>query len=513
MYLTQSLHRALRAAPERIATIFQGRRHTYRTFIDRVARLAGAILATGIAPGDRVAILAMNSDRYLEVVMASFWGGAAVMPINTRWSDAEISHALADCAPSILVVDEHFVARLPAILAQAASVRHVLYAGEGNAPAEARSIEQLIKECAPVKDALRSGAQLAMVLYTGGTTGLPKGVMLSHANLCAAALGMAAAGCSTADIFLHAAPMFHMADLQLAFCHFLHAGTHAFIPGFSPGGVADAIERDRVTDVVLVPTMLRLLLDQPGLAQRDLSSLRTIFYGAAPITDALLEQAMAALPTTDFVQGYGMTETALTVMLPARYHKPGPHGRAVRKAAGLVTPAAELKVVDQDGMECAWGQPGELVVRGPSVMSGYWNRPDETNMAVVDGWMHTGDFGYMEENGFVYVVDRIKDMIITGGENVYSCEVENCLVTHPGVAQCAVIGIADDKWGEAVHAVVVLKAGALVSAGELQMHCRAQIAAYKCPRSVEFRSALPVSSTGKLLKAQLRAAYQGSARK
>jgi long-chain acyl-CoA synthetase len=331
--------------------------------------------------------------------------------------------------------------------------------------------------------------------------------MLSHGNLMANALNALGEGLfqGTAT-YLHAAPMFHLANGAAMYSLLLSGGSNVMIQAFTPEGVMAVVQKERVTDVLLVPTMIQMLVDHPALKSYDLSSLRNITYGASPISEAVLGRAMAALPGARFTQAYGMTELSpIATLLHWNEHIGEGRAKGRHRAAGRATLGCEVRIVDADDKPVAFGTVGEIVVRGDNVMMGYWERPEETARAVVDGWMHTGDGGYMDDHGFVFVVDRVKDMIISGGENVYSVEVENAVTLHPAVAQCAVIGIPDERWGELVHAVVVTKAGARVSADELIEFCKTLIAGYKCPRSVEIsETALPLSGAGKVLKRELR---------
>jgi acyl-CoA synthetase (AMP-forming)/AMP-acid ligase II len=278
------------------------------------------------------------------------------------------------------------------------------------------------------------------------------------------------------------------------------------MPRFEQTIALQLIEQERVEESFMVPTMLRLLLENAH--DYDLSSLRTLLYGAAPINSSLLQLAMSTLPHVDFVQAYGQTEAASVItVLSAPYHTlSGPHAGKL-DTAGRPINVAEVRIVDAKGFELCNGEIGEICARGPTLMLGYWNKPEQTAIALRDGWLHTGDSGYLDSDGFLHVVDRLNDMIITGGENVYSTEVEDILSRHPDVAMCAVVGIPDERWGEKVHGVVILRVGAHVDEADLIAHCRALIAAYKCPRSIEFRSELPISAAGKLLKYVLRDAY------
>jgi len=517
MYLTQALHRAVQQKPDAIAVRSGNRQQTFRQFADRVARLAGALQSLGMREGDRVAMLALNSDRYLEYQMAVPWGGGVLNPCNIRWSAAEILYSLNDSGSTILLVDQTFRPLVEAIRHDATALREVIYCGDDDVPPAMHGYEALLARAEPVADAARRGEDLAGIFYTGGTTGFPKGVMLSHENLCSSGLALRAEGLATpGGTYLHAAPMFHLADLGVAAPHWLEGNTHSVIPAFAPELVLDTLERDRVTHMLLVPTMIQMLVDHPAMQKpRDLSALQSVIYGASPMSEAVLERAMATLPGVSFVQAYGMTELSpLATILSASYHQPQARTLGKLRSAGRASFCTEVQIVDAQDQEVPRGTVGEVIVRGPNVMQGYWNKPEQTAAALRGGWMHTGDGGYMDEDGFIFIVDRMKDMIITGGENVYSAEVENALTRHPAVAACAVIGIPSAEWGETVHVVVVRKAGAVASSEELIAHCKTLIAGYKCPRSLDFRDALPLSGAGKVLKTELRKPYwEGQGRK
>jgi acyl-CoA synthetase (AMP-forming)/AMP-acid ligase II len=507
MYLTQGLHRAVQQRPDQVMTIFGERRRTFREAADRVARLAAALRKVGVRRGDRVAMLALNSDRYSEYLLAVPWADAVLNPVNTRWSEAEIAYSLGDSDSRVLLADDAFAAMVPALRAACPGLATVIYVGDGPAPDGTLGYEDLIATAGPVEDARRGGSDLAGVFYTGGTTGFPKGVMLTHDNLGISWLGTAAGGYLPGpdSRFLHVAPMFHLADMA-SWGIALQAGVaHVILRSFDPRTVLATIAEHRVTDALLVPTMIQLLVDHPEVGQFDLTSLRGVLYGASPMTRAVLERAMKALPSASFTQAYGMTELAPVATLLS----PADHEAGHLLSAGRAAPHAEIRVVDPDGAEVPNGTVGEVVVRGGHVMPGYWNKPEETASALRGGWMHTGDGGYLDDGGYLYVVDRIKDMIVTGAENVYSAEVENAVASHPAVAQCAVIGVPDPYWGERVHAVVVLRPGATLTYEELRAHAKSLIAGYKAPRSLAVVRKLPVSGTGKVLKRELRQKYWG----
>lgn len=509
MNLTQGLHRCLQQTPDRIATIYRGRHRTFRGLADRVARLAGALRQLGMGEGDRVSMLALNSDRYIEYLLAVWWGGGVLNPVNTRWSVPEIVYSFDDCDTGILIVDDHFAPMAAAISAGAARKPVLIHAGDGAPPAGMLSYEDLIDGATPVADAMRGGEDLAAIMYTGGTTGRPKGVMQSHMNLWASAISRMAQYPIAADtITLHAAPLFHTAAMAKAVTIFIAGDTHALVPVFDPKEVLATIERARVNEILLVPTMLQALLTHPDFHGYDLSSLRRINYGASPISAGVLDAALAALPEVEFYHAYGLTEAAPVVSVnPPANHGPAARASGLYRSAGRPGLGVMVKIVDERGAEVPRGMVGEIVVRGPNVMQGYWNKPEETAAALRGGWLHTGDGAYMDDDGYLFIVDRMKDMIVSGGENVYSAEVENVLSRHPAVGACAVIGVPDQRWGEAVLAVVVLKDGKAVSEEQLREHCRASLAGYKCPKRIEFRPALPLSAAGKILKRDLRQPY------
>jgi len=344
-------------------------------------------------------------------------------------------------------------------------------------------------------------------MYTGGTTGRPKGVMLTHGNLYIDALGSIASlpRMTAKPAIVITTPMFHVAGCGLSIQAMVRLAPQHVLPMFDELAVLQALQDARATEIFLVPTMIKRLIEHPRFAEFDLSSFELMLYGAAPIDVSLLEQAMRALPQAGFAQAYGMTELSPTVaVLPPRCHLPGPDRDRLLRSTGTPLPMAEIRIVDPEDNEVPTGQVGEITARGPMVMRGYWNKPKETEDALRGGWMHTGDGGYVDAHGFLFVVDRIKDMIVSGGENIYSAEVENAIAQIPQVLMSAVIGIPDDKWGESVHAVIVLRAGATLDAETVITHCRSEIAGYKAPRTVEFRDALPLSAAGKLQKFQLR---------
>lgn len=505
-YLTQPLHRMKRQAPDDVAAICRNRSVTWRDLHGRVARLATVLRSQGVEDGQHVAILAQNSEDYLVMILAVLWAGGVFMPINTRWNVHEIVFALQDSGARFLFVDEAFAGMLPAI--QAGGDGATLFGlGDMAAPGIC-NLEAMIASAEAMEDRLRSDDDMACLLYTGGTTGRSKGVMLSHRNITTSAASYAGfKGATPGTAMLQIAPLFHVAGINALWGALLAGSCNIFLTGFDPLTVLATIEREAVTDIFMVPTMLQAVLDHPRFAEFDLRVLERIVYGASPIAEALLDKALALLPGVAFIQAYGMTELSpvATILGPDDHVGEG-RAKGRLRSAGRATMMTEVRIVDPDDHELPHGTVGEIVARGGNMMLGYWNLPDETREAMRGGWMHTGDLGFMDDDGYLYVVDRLKDMIVSGGENVYSAEVENILSTHTDVAQCAVIGIPHPIWGESVHAVVVPAPGKAPSLEELRHHCKAAMAGYKCPRSLELREALPLSAAGKVLKAQLRAA-------
>ena len=506
MLLSLGLRRTAQLRGHHAAIIEPGRQLSWAEVESRVSRFASALRGLGVQTGDRVAVMADNAGWHIEAYFAIPWAGAAIAPVNTRWALPEIIDGLNDCTPRVMIVDEAHLPLLEGALAGAPSIQIVISTGPTTPPG-AHDLETLIATAASMPPEPVGKDQLAGIFYTGGTTGRSKGVMLSQNNLYMHSLMMIAEDMFHADsVGLHVAPMFHLADVGTVMGVTLSGGSHVCLPRFEPEATLKAIQDHGVTEVYLVSTMLRAVLDHPNFDDYDLTSLRGMIYGASPIAEALLTRALEKIPTAGFMQRYGMTETTgFFTLLKPPYQVVG---GAKLRSAGQPIHGMDVRVVDENGDEVPRGTVGEVAVSGPTVMLGYWDRPEETAQAVRGGRMFTGDLAHMDEDGFVFVADRLKDMIISGGENIYSGEVENALYRHPGVAQCAIIGIPSEKWGEAVHAVIVPRDGMDVSADTLDQHCRSLIAPYKCPKSYEFRAEpLPLTGAGKVRKYSLREPY------
>jgi acyl-CoA synthetase (AMP-forming)/AMP-acid ligase II len=510
MNLTQLLKRNQQQRPHQDALVYCDQTWSYQELALRVEHLAGALRQLGIDEGERVAMMSLNSAKYVEYIFSVPWAGGVLNPVNTRWSATEIAYSLEDSQTHILIVDDTFTALIPEVKSKAPILEHVIYAGEGIPPAGMLSYEELISTASPIEDQYRHGDDLAGIFYTGGTTGFPKGVMLSHTNLICSTFSFAlSADIPSGARLLHAAPMFHLADLASLFTGFLREGTQVVIPAFDAKAVSQAVRNHHVTDMLLVPTMVQMLLDAPDFSATDFSALKRILYGASPMPLSTIDKAFEKLPHIDFIQAYGMTELApIASISSANNHTSETRASGRIGSAGLAGPLQEIRIVDKNGKTLPSGTVGEIMVRGPNVMQGYWRKPEQTAEAIADGWMRTGDGGYLDSGGYLYVVDRVKDMIITGGENVYSAEVENIISQHPLVNQCAVIGIPSDDWGESVHAVLVAEPSSQaqynLDIDTLRNFCKEHIAGYKCPSSLEFVQSLPLSGAGKVLKAQLR---------
>lgn len=504
--LSLSIQRNARMKGNSVGSIFSGRRKTWGELADRIARIAGGLLALGLKPGDRVAMLALNSDRYLEYFYATTWAGLLFVPINIRLAAPEVVHWLGDSGSKALIVDDTFTIMVPALTPLLPDLAHIIHADDGATPEGMIAFEALAQSDA-VEVSPRCGEDIAGLFYTGGTTGVSKGVILTHANLINNAMILAAHFTDIPNaVYLHAAPMFHLADGAATFLLTMTGNTHTFIPAFDPLGTLICISENKVTNITLVPVMMNMMVNHPDARKYDLSSVRIVAYGASPMPQAVLETALKLMPDAEFYQAYGQTELSpILTLLPPEYHVfDGPlAGKA--GSVGQASLGMDVAILDEDGNEVPRGDVGEICARGPNIMKGYWNQPEMTAEVSTHGWHHTGDGGYMDEDGFVFVVDRMKDMIISGGENVYSAEVENALYSHADVVECAVIGVPDEDWGERVHAVVRLVEDAQENPESLILHCKTLIAGYKTPRSVSYQTEpLPLSGAGKILKTELR---------
>ncbi len=507
MQITHFVHAAIAHRPAALATVCGDRKQSWSQFGQRISKLAGALKALGAASFDPIAILALNSDRYTEYYYGAWWGGFVVVPMNTRWSSVENAYSLNDSKATILFVDDAFLPTVQEIIAQTNHDLTLIYMGEQNCPQGMLDYDSIIENAEAGKDAGHAGEELAGIYYTGGTTGFPKGVMLPHRAIWYN--GLVAAkhfNLQAEDGYLHAGPMFHLADGAGGNGAIAVGATNYYLPVFTPEKLIDLIEKENITHSLLVPTMIQMMMQSPSFATEKFSSLKTLIYGASPMPKGVLIEALKKLPHADFIQGYGQTEMA--PLLTTLGHKEHVIDGKRLSSAGSPVSGTMLRLVDEEGDDVARGEVGEIVAYGPGTMLGYLNKQEETAATLVNGGVYTGDGAYMDDDGFVFIVDRVKDMIVSGGENVFSAEVENAISLHPAVTAVAVIGIPHEKWGEAVHAIVIVKDGEMVTSEEIKEYCKGQIAGYKCPVSINFRTEpFPLSGAGKVLKRELRAPF------
>lgn len=493
-----ALRRALTTAPDGIAVVCPAHpagEQTYTELADRVARLGAVLTGLGLTPGDRVAVLGANCHRYVELYLGLPAHGYVIVPLNVRHTAVEREYALRDAGVRVLFADRPL---------------------DGIDGIEGLQVVDLVAEY----DALLSGTtgpgdevptaehDLAGIFYTGGTTGAAKGVMLTHGNLVANAFHFMACWPFTPETrFLVVAPMFHAAGTIGTLASVWAGGTQVVLPAFTPDAVLDVVERHGVTATLVVPTMMDALATEQAARPRDVSTLRWLSHGSSPAAVELLRRTHAAFPDASMLHIYGLTETSPIVTLLPEEHLLLDSPRA--RSCGRAAIGVEVRVVDPaERTFLPAGEVGEVMIRGANVTAGYWNKPEETGRALIDGWFTSGDLGYLDAGGHLFLVDRAKDMIVSGGENVYSAEVENALFAHPSVVEVAVFGVPHERFGESVHAVVVLRSApddADAFTAELAAHCRATIAGYKVPRSIETRvEPLPKSGAGKILKRELR---------
>ena len=513
MAIIHALKRASQVAGGRTALVNGDATVSWRELSDRVARVAGGLKQAGVAPGDRVCILSLNRPEFLEVHYATAWAGGVLVPLNFRFAAAELRDAIRKTGSRLLIADASFAPTVHDVARQIDGLRVIWIGGDA---ADGDRYDRLLAG-KPIEDQSTQREQAtAGIFFTGGTTGSPRGVAISHSGLRVEFLELRQALEFGRDsIYVHLMPMFHLAGFGIGSALTLAAGTHLFLDQFSPKACLDLVARHKPTHLSLVPTMLSMVLDEAearsaaGEAGIEvLSSVKMIIYGAAPITPALLDRLQRLVPGVKLRQFYGMTElSGACVTLAPEDHDAAPDKVHRMRSIGQSMASVEIRIVAEDGTECACDEPGEIAVRGPLVMQGYWDDPEGTAEVLRDGWMHTGDVGSMDRDGYISIHDRTKDMIISGGENIYSLEVENALARHPKVLQCALVGVPDPKWGERAHAVVVVRpddvAGELSK--ELDAHCRQLIANYKVPRSWTIRSEpLPLSGVGKIQKQKLR---------
>ncbi len=499
------IERNARHRPHWLALVYADQRVSHAEYALRVRKLASAFHARGLRRGDRVSILAMNCSEYLETYGACEWAGYVLNTVNFRLAIPEIVAIMKDSDPKIVLFEQQYADAIGALRDEVTGVE--TYICIDAAPEGAESYDAVLESGADDGGPSRACEDdYLCIIYTSGTTGRPKGVV--HTNRSYAMLAEILSSelqLGADDRLLAIAPLFHIGARSLSSAAQWRGGTIVLHRGFDAEEVIRTIERERITAVHLVPTMVQAILDAPNFARHDLSSLRMLMYAAAPMPVALLKRALDAFGPI-LVNGYGQTEINLPTLLHAHQHHVDGTPTQVKRLAsvGQPHPRSAIRIVADNGDECPTGTVGEIVARSETAMAGYWNNSAATLATLRDGWVHTGDVGYVDDEGYLFLVDRKKDMIISGGENIYSREVEDAIAHHPAVKQVAVIGVPDAYWGESVKALVVLEPDAAASVEDIVAGCRTLIASYKCPKSVEFVPSLPLLPTGKVNKRSLR---------
>ncbi len=491
------------------ALIFGDRITSYANLELRANRVASGLSSLGSGPKSRIAILTGNSDYFFEIWLGAALGNFVLTPVNARLAPPEVVYIVNDSQAEVLIVDGPFHALVEGIAGDLSTIRHIISLDtHPEWPNYAAWRDQ--QSSARVQASADPGDTVVQ-MYTSGTTGFPKGVELSHTSMLACVRSMMGlTAWEPGEVALVTAPLFHTAGSAWASCALQSGGTVVLLDEASPANILNAFEEHKVTQALLVPAVIQMALQSPGCATKDFSSLKRLLYGGSPITVPALRQALETFGC-EMEQGYGLTET----VGPVAMLRPVDHLNDEKLlSCGKAVPGAKLRVVDFDENDCAIGDVGEIIVSGVQVMNGYWNRPVDTAAANKDGWFHTGDAGYFDADGYLYIHDRLKDMIVSGAENVYPAEIERVLERFPGIAEVAVIGIPDEQWGEAVKAIVVAQPGAALSADEIIDFAGTQVARFKCPKSVDIVDAIPRNPAGKILKRELRAPYwEGHERK
>ena len=511
MPLDELLPKAAKLYPKKEAVVCGDLRLNYGAFADRVWRLARGLESMGLQRNDRVAILHENCHVFLEAYFAAAHLGLILVPLNFRLSARELAMILQDSGSKVIIAQERFRDKVEDLPKFSCPMDQIVWtqraAGAGDTDYEDLLAAQ---EPTPLQERGLKDYDVAHLYYTSGTTGRPKGVMLTHKNVKSHALGtIGELNLTDRDHWFHVAPLFHLADAWATFAITWAGGKHVILPVFDPLQVLRLIQKERITLSNLIPTMLNMMVNLPEAGSFDFSSLRVILSGGAPIAPEVVRKIIDTFKC-DYIQTYGMTETSpyLTLSILKDHLKELPWERQLefKASTGREFINVSLKVVDVEGKEVARDnkEVGEIIVKGDTVTPGYWNLPEETAKALKDGWLYTGDLAVVNEEEYVTIVDRKKDMILTGGENVYSTEVENVLYAHEAILEAAVIGVPDPKWGEAVKACVVLKPGKKATQEEIIAFCKANLAGYKAPKTVDFLDALPRTGSGKIYKKGLK---------
>ena len=521
MNTNEFLEIACAIVPERTAIVFEGGRITYAELKDRVSRLANALGALGVGAGDRVAMIEVNRPEHIEAYFATAALDAVFVPLNYRSRGDELAYMIGESGPRVVLVGARYVDLLRSVAGELESVE--AYVAVEGLPARRsgryerwHAYEELMAAAPDAERAPRAdGGDLTMIMFTTGTTGAPKGAMLSHDSFSSYMLSsVTPADPEVDERVILSVPLYHIAGAQAVLAAVYGGRTIVVQRQFESGEWLELVERERVTRTMMVPTMLKRVMEHPDFASRDLSSLELITYGAAPMPLEVIRRAVAELPGTRFINAFGQTETAATItMLPPEDHvldgPPAEVEKRLRRLSSIGKPLddVEVRIADEDGNLVAAGVEGEIVARGARLMKGYWHNPAATAGALHDGWLHTGDLGYADEDGYIFLTGRARDFIKRGGEMISPLEVEQVLTSHPAIDDAAVIGVADADWGERVRAIVVLKGGGSAGEDEIIRFARERLASFKKPESVVFVPELPRNALGKILKTELRERY------
>lgn len=517
MVMGNMIDRNARLFPQKEAFVHNEQRITFREFRDRVNKLINSLLSHGVAKGERVAVLSTNSIPYFELYGAADKGGFILVPLNFRLAARELLHLIQDSEAATLFVEHKYVPTIESIKDQLTGVKRFICI-DGEVPGMLNYEALLEKASAGEPVVTVHEDDPVYIVYTSGTTGIPRGAVLTHRGQCQTANALALEmGLRIVDKTLDMMPLYHTGGHAVAQAHFYRGCTNVITGGFNPQDAIRLVETEKITTMQVVPAMIVDMLNQPDIERYDMSSLRMIFYASSPMPVSLLKRAIQRWGNI-FFQCYGLTENGpVATALAIEDHVVDGPDQLTRRLASCGLPSAncDTRVVKEDGRDAAPGEIGEIIIKSEQMMKEYWKKPELTAHAMKNGWLHTGDLATVDESGYIYLVDRMKDMIVSGGENIYPREVEEVLYTHPAVLECAVIGIPDPKWVEAVHAVVVLKAESEAAAEEIIKYCKQHLAGYKAPKSIEFSDRLPRNPSGKVLKTLLRdkRAYHSGAEK
>lgn len=501
--------KAARKYGQRTAILFDAREYSYVQINERVNRLADGLLNLGVKKGDCVAFLGLNSSQYMEGDFALAKCGIVRVPLRSRLTPGELLHIMNDSQANTLILEEQYVSDIETIRKDLQYAKNYIVLS-GSHEGMMNYEDLLSKACPEEPNIDVMEEDIYGLFYTTGTTGMPKGAMQTHKNLLWVTRSIQLDICRVTedDVLLTCLPLMH-APLILVLPFFINGAKHIIQSGFNAHAFLETVEKERVTTVFLVPTVIYMLLECPDLRKYDLSSIKVIMYGGSPMVPERLMDAIKTFGNV-FVQGYGLAEAFMPITLLTQEEHADALGRGklkVLSSAGKESTFEEVKVVNEKGEPAGFDEPGEIVIRGDNVMRGYWNKPEATKEAIQDGWLYTGDIGTMDEEGFVYIVDRKHEMIITGGLNVYPKEVEEVLYRHPAVFEAMVTGVPHDKWGESIKAVVALKEGMQTGEAELIEYCKGKIADYKIPKSVDFVQALPKGASEKILRKEVKERY------